>query len=172
MRKQNIRRIGNLTLIMAIIIGLGGGLVAMEIIPSLTTENQRHIEENLSFSLGEMRMAIALERMSKMTALFDGDWLNRASFLAYLQKIVELGFLREIPADPTMLPEKWGSASGRAFWIPTRNFVASSGFEASSLNQTKWKTGSANIVASITTKWTWPGDALGGYGRSAVLVNP
>ena len=164
-------RTGNVFLLFMVVVAVVGGIEANQLVENYPLISQRMNEEALFLALGEMRMAITLERFANATPLFQTDWDVKLNLVDYLQKIAELGYLRKIPIDP-MTRGNWGLGPGQAFWLPTRNWVASSGFEVDDLNSTAWKLGSTDIVATITDSSVWGGDALGGRGHSVVLIKP
>jgi hypothetical protein len=159
-------------LLLTIVLAVGGGLAALEVVPGAAMMNKRSAEERLAQHLGELRTAMALERATRSTPLFESNWNIRSEFLAYLGALQTLGFMRGIPVDPMILPEQWGSEPAQIFWLPTFNLVASSNFDVTSLASTPWKTGSKKIEAGLTTENAWTGDSLAPRGTSLKLTKP
>lgn len=163
-------------ILLMISLAVGGGILANKLAPNYTTLDQRSKEVNLGQNLSELRMAISLERLASASPLFYKDWTPlgpnqpNPNFLNYLSELATRGYLRQIPTDPTISTDRWGTTIGKLFWLPTINFVASSGFEVNTLKETSWATGSTNINATITTQWSWPGDTIGNIGSSLVII--
>lgn len=170
MNLRNLRK-GNLVLFLILVIGAGGAFLGYQIFPSLSMLNKRMAEDSLTFALSEMRISITLERSTKASAaLFNTDWDTKANFLAYLKDLVNRKYLSKITPDPMIRPEIWGEGTNQWYWVPTKNFVASSGFEVDDLVETRWIIGSNKIKAHITPNNVWEGEALGGNGHAAVVV--
>ncbi len=133
-----------------------GGLVASQLVPNEVTLVQRRQEQDLKHNLGSLRMAIELERIASFTPLYESDWSSRTQFLKYLDALIDHNLLPSVPADPLVPGFQWGSGTGKVYWIPTRNYLASSSFELIKLSDSTWATGSPNILATVTSQY-WTG---------------
>ncbi|HNV72426.1 MAG TPA: hypothetical protein PKO06_22140, partial [Candidatus Ozemobacteraceae bacterium] len=106
-----------------------GGMVASQLVPNEVTIVQRRQEQDLKHQLGKLRMAIQLERIASFSPLYEADWSNRAQFLQYLDALIDRHLIPSIPADPLTPVFQWGTGTGKIYWIPTLNYLASSSFE-------------------------------------------
>lgn len=154
-RAPRLRRGSAFLALLAVLVIIG--LLALRLIPDMTTVEQRRKEGDLSLALTEMRTAIRLERLASGSDLgFYADWDDPSSFSRYLDNLVSRGYLRKVPTDPMTPVWTWGTASNQLYWRPVRNLVASASFESSMLRYTAWATGSQKVVAMITPQ-AWVG---------------
>lgn len=135
------------------------GLFTFIMLPEQQILSIRQDEEVLTMELSQLRNAIAIERTASQSALYYGNWDNKAEFVAYLDDLVAKGFIGKIPADPFCPSNQWGPNPGQRFWIPTRNLLGSSSFETDNLAETPWIKDETDIVAS-NSSLTWPGDSF------------
>lgn len=181
------RQKGNVFLLLLVAMTVGG-LAASQLFPNYAVTSQRNSEENLGLTLQEIRRAMQLERLADprvepntnpdprpnaSDSLFFTDLSKPTNLRNYLEQLVQRNYLSRVSIDPTSQLDQWGDTK-RLYWLATRNYVASSGFETNDLLHTRWATGSNNLTATVTSSMNlvWPGGALGWAGHSLVLVKP
>jgi hypothetical protein len=173
-----IHRRGTLFLALIVTMAVGFGIAGNYVMPGIEVAEKRSNEAVLRNNLSLIREAIQLERMIDSIATFSDDWTPIApsqpnpEFLGYLNELIRLGYLKEIPADPTIRADQWGPTVGKYFWVPTENFIKDPGFEFGDITGTMWATGSDAIYATTTTELSWPGEIKSKFGRSMLLLKP
>lgn len=149
-------------LLMLLVVLVCVGLCAMETIPEQAIITQRDKEQTLSQTLSAIRSGMALERTASDSPLFYGNFENQAELIAYLNDLVDKGYMAQIPRDPFCPPQQWGTGPGKKFWKPTRNFLASSSFETTGFAGTPWQVNETNVIVNLNNK-EWPGHDLAAF---------